>query len=182
MISAGVMVMGSLDLWKEPQSPSPDPTSWWMCNLNPWTGSPSGPLGSGPRVDVSSDPPPTAPEANGRLGASEWPAVERAETRGHDPAPMSTTVESVAPQWPPACAPVAAVARPPRRRSPRRRPSRAAPDPPARRRGTRPSLPGLNSLWPWQVTQRLAGDPQRWQRSPSSHLQASPRCARRWRP
>ena len=33
MISAGVTVMGSLALWMEPQSPSPDPTSGWMCNL-----------------------------------------------------------------------------------------------------------------------------------------------------
>src|SRR5664280_261902 len=40
MISAGVMVMGSLSLWSETKSPSPDPTSWWMCNLVPWTGSP----------------------------------------------------------------------------------------------------------------------------------------------
>src|SRR5664280_1636386 len=39
MISAGVMVMGSLSLWSETKSPSPDPTSWWMCNLIPWTGS-----------------------------------------------------------------------------------------------------------------------------------------------
>src|SRR5664280_3771956 len=38
MISAGVMVMGSLSLWSETKSPSPDPTSWWMCNLVPWTG------------------------------------------------------------------------------------------------------------------------------------------------
>src|ERR1039458_104453 len=48
MISAGVMVMGSLSLWSEPKSPSPDPTSWWMCNLNPWTGS-SSPRRSDPR-------------------------------------------------------------------------------------------------------------------------------------
>ena len=31
--------MGSLGLWKEPQSPSPDPSKGWMCNLNSWTGS-----------------------------------------------------------------------------------------------------------------------------------------------
>jgi hypothetical protein len=34
-------VMGSLGLWKEPQSPSPDPSKGWMCNLISWTGSPS---------------------------------------------------------------------------------------------------------------------------------------------
>jgi len=40
MISARVTVMGSLTLWKEPQSPSPDPSKGWMCNLISWTGSP----------------------------------------------------------------------------------------------------------------------------------------------
>ena len=38
MISAGVTVMGSLGLWKEPQSPSPDPFKGWMCNVISWTG------------------------------------------------------------------------------------------------------------------------------------------------
>src|SRR5664279_5207090 len=47
MISAGVMVMGSLSLWSETKSPSPDPTSWWMCNLVPWTGRTSPHCGGG---------------------------------------------------------------------------------------------------------------------------------------
>jgi hypothetical protein len=42
MISAGVTVMGSLALWSEPQSPSPDPSKGWMCNLISWTGSTRG--------------------------------------------------------------------------------------------------------------------------------------------
>jgi hypothetical protein len=45
MISAGVTVMGSLALWKEPQSPSPDPFKGWMCNLISWTGRTSGLFG-----------------------------------------------------------------------------------------------------------------------------------------
>jgi hypothetical protein len=34
-ISAGVTVMVSMGLWKEPQSPSPDPTRWGTRNLDP---------------------------------------------------------------------------------------------------------------------------------------------------
>jgi hypothetical protein len=41
MMSVGVTVMVSMGLWKEPQSPSPDPTQWWTCNLNSRSGSSS---------------------------------------------------------------------------------------------------------------------------------------------
>jgi predicted nucleotidyltransferase len=39
MISVWVTVMGSLVSWSKPQSPSPDPSKGWMCNLISWTGS-----------------------------------------------------------------------------------------------------------------------------------------------
>jgi hypothetical protein len=84
-------------------------------------------------------------EGIGPRGAGERPVPTRATGGGHVPPATTWTVDVAARTWPPACEPVAAVARPPRRRSPRRRPSRAAPDPPAPRRGTRPSLPGLIS-------------------------------------
>src|SRR5579875_4823 len=41
MISAGVTVMGSLVSCSKPQSPSPDPPTWGMCNLIPRSGRPS---------------------------------------------------------------------------------------------------------------------------------------------
>src|SRR5664280_116778 len=69
MISAGVMVMGSLSLWSETKSPSPDPTSWWMCNLVPWTGSPRAvgtPAGPAAGDSLADAPPP--PVVHRRLG------------------------------------------------------------------------------------------------------------------
>ena len=118
--------------------------------------------------------------AIGQRGDGERPEPTRAETGGHGRPATISSVDVAAQMWPPACEPVAAVARPPMRRSPRRRPGRVAPDRLVPRRGIRPLPLGLISQRPWQVTPRPAGDPQRWQRSPVRHLQATRRCGRRW--
>src|SRR5580698_2435332 len=71
MISVWVTVMGSLVSCSKPQSPSPDPSKGWMCNLNTRTGSPRGSTAPGVRergTRTAGPPPGAGPR---RQGAAE---------------------------------------------------------------------------------------------------------------